>query len=148
MKRMNALAALLASAVLGLSLHPGAIAQDKYPTRPLQMVVPFPPGGVADIVARAISPALEKGLGNPHTEVLNDPEVLASWATWRDMDVHVEQLTKSKGRAVEKTMWFPEWNWQMMTEVQEYIGGKREIGEVIDNLVKLVADLKELYPET
>ena len=44
MKRMNALAALLASAVLGLSLHPGAIAQDKYPTRPLQMVVPFPPG--------------------------------------------------------------------------------------------------------
>ena len=92
--------------------------------------------------------ALEKGLGCPHTEVLNDPEVVEAWKTWRDMDIHVEQLTKSKGRAVEKTMWFPEWNWQMMTEVQEFMGGKREIGEVIDNLVKLVVDLKELYPET
>lgn len=92
--------------------------------------------------------ALEKGLGNPHREVLENPEVIASWETWRDMDVHVQQLEQSKGRAVEKTMWFPEWNWQMMTEVQEYMSGNREIGEVIDNLVKLVADLKELYPES
>jgi len=92
--------------------------------------------------------ALEKGLGNPHTELLADPELVASWGQWRDMEVHNEQLQKSKGRAVEKTMWFPEWNWQMMTEVQEYIGGKKTIDEVITNLVKLVADLKELYPET
>ncbi len=91
--------------------------------------------------------ALEKGLGNPHREVLEDPEVVAAWQEWRDMDVHVQQLEQSKGRAVEKTMWFPEWNWQMMTEVQEYMSGNREIGEVIDNLVTLVADLKELYPE-
>ncbi len=91
--------------------------------------------------------ALEKGLGNPHTEVLSDPEVVASWKTWRDMDVHVKQLQQSKGRSVEKTMWFPEWNWQMMTEVQDYMGGKKAIGEVIDNLVKLVKDLKDLYPE-
>ena len=79
--------------------------------------------------------------------MLEDPEVQAAWKTWRDTDIHVQQLEQSKGRAVEKTMWFPEWNWQMMTEVQEYMSGKREIGEVIDNLVKLVADLKELYPE-
>ncbi|MGD9712342.1 MAG: ABC transporter substrate-binding protein [Thermomicrobiales bacterium] len=91
--------------------------------------------------------ALEKGLGNPHREVLENPEVIAAWEGWRDMDVHVQQLEQSKGRAVEKTMWFPEWNWQMMTEVQEYMSGNREIGEVIDNLVQLVADLKELYPE-
>jgi multiple sugar transport system substrate-binding protein len=91
--------------------------------------------------------ALEKGLGNPHSELLADPELIAAWETWRDMDIHVQQLEQSKGRAVEKTMWFPEWNWQMMTEVQEYMSGNREIGEVIDNLVQLVADLKELYPE-
>ena len=91
--------------------------------------------------------ALEKGLGNPHTELLADPELIAAWEGWRDMDVHVQQLEQSKGRAVEKTMWFPEWNWQMMTEVQEYMSGNREIGEVIDNLVTLVADLKELYPD-
>ena len=72
MNRMKALAALLASAALGLSLHVGAIAQDKFPTRPIQMVVPFPPGGVADIVARAISPALEKGLGQS-VVVINKP---------------------------------------------------------------------------
>ena len=64
------------------------------------------------------------------------------------MEVHNQQLQQSKGRAVEKTMWFPEWNWQMMTEVQEYMGGKKTIDEVITNLVQLVADLKELYPET
>lgn len=91
--------------------------------------------------------ALEKGLGNPHTELLADQELIDAWKTWRDMDVHVAQLGKAKARPVEKTMWFPEWNWQMMTEVQEYMSGKKEIGEVIDNLVKLVADLKELYPE-
>ncbi len=29
-----------------------AAAQDVYPTRPIQMIVPFPPGGVADITGR------------------------------------------------------------------------------------------------
>ena len=29
-----------------------AAAQDAYPTRPIQMIVPFPPGGVADITGR------------------------------------------------------------------------------------------------
>ena len=72
MNRMKALAALLASAALGLSIPVGAIAQDKFPIRPIQMVVPFPPGGVADIVARAISPALEKGLGQS-VVVINKP---------------------------------------------------------------------------
>jgi len=63
MNRKKALAALMVSALLGPSLHSGAFAQDKYPNHPIQMVVPFPPGGVADIVARAIAPALERGLG-------------------------------------------------------------------------------------
>ena len=40
------------TACLGvLALQP-AIAQETYPTRPIQMVVPFPPGGVADITGR------------------------------------------------------------------------------------------------
>jgi multiple sugar transport system substrate-binding protein len=91
--------------------------------------------------------ALERGLGTPHREVLDDPEVIEAWSEWRDMDVHVQQLENSRGRAVEKTMWFPEWNWQMMTEVQEYMQGQRSIDEVITNLVDLVAELKDLYPE-
>ena len=72
MKRKIALAALVACTALGLSIHPGAIAQDKFPTKPIQLVVPFPPGGVADIVARAMSPVLEKGLAQP-VVVINKP---------------------------------------------------------------------------
>lgn len=91
--------------------------------------------------------ALEGGLGTPHTEVLEDPEVIEAWSEWRDMDVHVQQLENSRGRPVEKTMWFPEWNWQMMTEVQEYMQDQQTIDDVMTNLTGLVVELKELYPE-
>jgi multiple sugar transport system substrate-binding protein len=91
--------------------------------------------------------ALETGLGCPYPEVMEDPEVLAAWSEWRDMDVHVQQLEQSKGRPVEKTMWFPEWNWEMMTQVQEYMQGSQTIDETITNLVAKVDELKALYPE-
>lgn len=42
----------------------GAQAQE-YPTRPITMIVPFPPGGVADIVGRPLAAAMEKTLGQP-----------------------------------------------------------------------------------
>jgi len=42
----------------------GAQAQD-YPTRPITMIVPFPPGGVADIVGRPLAATMEKRLGQP-----------------------------------------------------------------------------------
>ncbi|MFN8489050.1 MAG: extracellular solute-binding protein [Caldilineaceae bacterium] len=90
--------------------------------------------------------ALETGLGCPHREVMEDKEVVDAWSKWRDMDVHRKQLENSKGRAVEKTLWFPEWNWQMMTEVQDHIQGKKQIGEVIKNLYDLALKLKGQYP--
>jgi len=40
-------------------------AQDAYPTRPITLVAPFPPGGVADLTARPVAAALEKVLKNP-----------------------------------------------------------------------------------
>ena len=39
--------------------------QEKYPDRPITIVAPFPPGGVADLTARPIAAALEKVMKNP-----------------------------------------------------------------------------------
>jgi tripartite-type tricarboxylate transporter receptor subunit TctC len=41
-----------------------ATAQD-FPTRPVTMVVPFPPGGAGDILSRMIGPRLEQKWGKP-----------------------------------------------------------------------------------
>src|SRR5262245_39875692 len=43
---------------------PFATAQE-YPTRAVTMVVPFPPGGVADIVGRPLAAMMEKSLKQP-----------------------------------------------------------------------------------
>jgi tripartite-type tricarboxylate transporter receptor subunit TctC len=52
-------------ALLALAVASAAPAQDAYPTRPITIIVPFPPGGVADIVARVTAPAMERSLGQP-----------------------------------------------------------------------------------
>ena len=54
-------ATLLAGALLAAS----ASAQDVYPSKPITLIVPFPPGGVADIVARPAADALGRVLGAP-----------------------------------------------------------------------------------
>jgi tripartite-type tricarboxylate transporter receptor subunit TctC len=40
-------------------------AADNYPSRPIRLIVTFPPGGSADVMARAIEPYLERQLGQP-----------------------------------------------------------------------------------
>ncbi len=42
-----------------------AAAADDYPSRPIRLIVTFPPGGSADVLARAIQPHLEHELGQP-----------------------------------------------------------------------------------
>ncbi len=50
---------LLASAVL-LPLGLPVRAQDAYPSRPITMIVPFPPGGVADITGRPLAHVMSR----------------------------------------------------------------------------------------
>ncbi|TEA78844.1 Bug family tripartite tricarboxylate transporter substrate binding protein [Allopusillimonas ginsengisoli] len=47
----------------GLTMVASGMAWAQYPERPITMIVPFPPGGVTDTVARPIADALGKELG-------------------------------------------------------------------------------------
>lgn len=53
----------LAGVAVAASALPAAWSTTEYPTKPVRLVVPFPPGGGADILARIIVPYLEKALG-------------------------------------------------------------------------------------
>lgn len=53
---------LLCAATVAFAALP-ALAQSNYPTKPVTMVVPFPPGGVADTVARPVADAMSRELG-------------------------------------------------------------------------------------
>lgn len=44
---------------------PGVARAQGFPERPIRVIVPFPPGGSNDIVARVLQPRLQEALGRP-----------------------------------------------------------------------------------
>lgn len=56
-------ASALLAAIACASLSGAVLAQGAFPDHPLRLVVPFPPGGSTDIVARVVAGKLTEGLG-------------------------------------------------------------------------------------
>ena len=55
----------LATCLTALTIAATAWGQETYPAKPITLVVPFPPGGVADIVARPAADAMGRYLNVP-----------------------------------------------------------------------------------
>ncbi len=54
----------LGTALAGLLLAGAALAQN-YPSKPVTLLVPYPAGGLSDVIARTVNTALGKNLGQP-----------------------------------------------------------------------------------
>lgn len=64
LRRMT-LAAIGLLAAAGTSCVTGAFAQQPFPNKPIRFIVPYPPGGGTDIVARILATKLSVSLGQP-----------------------------------------------------------------------------------
>ncbi len=68
MKTRNAAICLTFTLAVGaMLLSPGAAAQTSanWPTRPVRLIMPFPPGGATDVNARGLAKEMESTLGQP-----------------------------------------------------------------------------------
>ena len=64
MKIIRTFSTTLLALGMALAGSPG-FAADPYPTKPVTLMVPYPPGGLSDSIARALSTPLGKALGQP-----------------------------------------------------------------------------------
>ena len=56
---------LIAASLAAFALAPAMAADAAWPTRPITLMIPYPPGGSADLLARPIAAKLESRLGQP-----------------------------------------------------------------------------------
>lgn len=63
MKRFRIRTAVLALALAGLAAGAPAQAQGKFPDKPVRVILPFGPGGVADVTMRLVAQKLTERLG-------------------------------------------------------------------------------------
>ena len=65
MRRARNGVAVLVPVLAALCVAAGAAFAQPYPSKPIRFIVPFAPGGGADVIARAISDRLAQSLGQP-----------------------------------------------------------------------------------
>ena len=63
--RVSAIAITFLLAVISLPIPLHQSYAQNYPSKPIELVVPFAPGGAADLMARTIAGPMEKDLGKP-----------------------------------------------------------------------------------
>jgi tripartite-type tricarboxylate transporter receptor subunit TctC len=51
--------------VAGLLLAAGTAVAQTYPAKPIRWIIPFPPGGAMDVMARALGPKMAESMGQP-----------------------------------------------------------------------------------
>ena len=56
---------ILRPALLAILFSSGAALAQSFPTKPVHVIVPFPPGGGTDVVARTVTPKMAELLGQP-----------------------------------------------------------------------------------
>ncbi len=59
------LAITIAGALTALLAGPGALAQSAWPDKPIRFIVPYPPGGGTDVIARIVQEKFQNALGQP-----------------------------------------------------------------------------------
>ncbi|KAI3595180.1 BUG/TctC family periplasmic protein [Cupriavidus necator H850] len=67
MKKVVVRGAALALSICVLAFGAGTAQAQAYPSKPIRLVVPFPPAGATDVLGRAIAQKLSEGLGQPVT---------------------------------------------------------------------------------
>lgn len=62
---MKRTAGVLGAAAMALAVGAGPVQAETYPSKPITIVVPFPPGGSTDLLARQIGEKISGPLGQP-----------------------------------------------------------------------------------
>jgi tripartite-type tricarboxylate transporter receptor subunit TctC len=101
------LLAAAGSTLTGLATLPGmATAQAAFPSKPISLLVPFGPGGIADLTARAVAEGMAKSLGQ-NVVVDNRPSagsIVASQAVAHATPDGHTLLLMSNGHAVSASL--------------------------------------------
>src|ERR1700754_4529902 len=82
MRAMRAFGLAAGVAAIMFSSAPRAQAQSNYPDRPIHIIVPYPPGGIVDIIARAVTEQVGRDWKQP-VVVEAIPTAILGWSLGR-----------------------------------------------------------------